>query len=539
MLQPPSNKKRVPTIGDPQGGIARPVASRRELRVVVMGVVVLIGIAMWWIRGLPGARGHEAIEPPSGAGVPAMLRPDLAAFPPLPEAAEIAAARADVERMLRAGEVPPLSLGLDGISLAWGERLLAEDSEHRRIPQRITVEDVLGDQVRSGQLVVISGRLDDLGNTAVAGREDAGYRWLTVALPQGQYLTALQPILDDQAALTINGQVQVLGRYLGRLPRPAVGGAGEVITPMMMARVVTPLAEDAGEHVGGIAGYQGQVIIPPNVYQDVDDERPLIESHPYYLTLGEVKSEMGTPEIVGERLDANREANAIHQNPSAYRGRPVDVRGVVWHAWEDEMVSADRPFDVRRVVRVLMYRRDIGPITENGKTVNKSVLRIFELAAITDQPLPKPGDFLVAQGRFMKWRSIPVDRHPGMERLMNNGRQSNRVYTMFIVSGPWRTEEPVTIDWTPVVVLLSVGVVAFAILVLWYIHRDRGAERRMKETVATLRQRRRALVHGQAPVDAEAKPAPESAAPEPAIPDSTPLESAQETPPPLEPPPDR
>jgi len=511
MLQPPSHKKRVPTIGDAQGGIAKPVASRRELRLVVFGVVVLIGIAMWWIRGLPASRGQESIEPPPAASIPAMLRPDLAAFPPLPEAAEVAAARTDVERMLRAGEVPPLSLGLDGISLAWGERLLVEDSERRRIPQRITVEDVLGDQVRPGQLVVITGRLDDIENAAVAGREDAGYRWLSVALPQGQYLTALQPIMDDQAALTINGQVQVMGRYLGRLLRPAVGGAGEDLLPMLMARVVTPLAEDKGDHVGGIAGYQGQVIIPPDLYRDVDDERPLIESHPYYLTLGQVKSEMGTPEIVGERLDANREANAIHQNPSAFRGRPVDVRGAVWHAWEDEMVTADRPFDVRRVVRVLIYRRDIGPITENGQILTKSVLRIFELAAITDQPLPKPGDFLIAQGRFMKWRSIPVDRHPGMERLMINGRQSNRVYTMFIVSGPWRIEAPIEIDWTPLVVLLSVGVVAFAIMVLWFINRDRGAEQQLKASVANLRRRRRELQSRPAvPADGSAPDAGEN-----------------------------
>jgi len=491
MLQPPSNKKRVPTIGDPQGGMAKPVATRRELRLIVFGGVILFGIALWWIRGLPSTSREAGIDPPPAASVQATPRPDLAAFPPLPDAAEVAAARADVERMMRAGEVPLLALGLDGICLAWGERLLADDGERRRIPQRITGEDFLGDQVHAGQLVVISGRLDDIGEAAVPGREDAGYRWLTVALPQGQYLTALQPVGEESGALTLNGQVQVLGRYLGRLPRPTANG--EELLPMLMARVVTPLAEDVGEHAGGIAGYQGQAVIPADLYRDVDDERPLIESHPYYLTLGQVKSEMGTPEIVSERVDANREANAIHQNPSAYRGRPVDVRGAVWHAWEDQMVTADRPFDVRRVVRVLMYRRDIGPITENGTTVAKSVLRIFELAAITDQPLPKPGDFLIAQGRFMKWRSIPVDRHPGMERLMTNGRQSNRVYTMFIVSGPWRIGEPIEVDWTPVVVLLSVGVVAFAILVLWFVHRDRGAERRMQASVANLRRQRREL----------------------------------------------
>lgn len=491
MLQPPTGDKRVPTLGDPQGGRPQSWATRKELRLLVLGLVGLLVMAMWWIRGVPQSPPDE-IERPEVVAVAAMPAPKLEAITDLPDAASIANARSEVERLVRSNEVPAVGFGLDALAMAWAERLLAEDAQRRRIPQRVTADELGTDQLRSGQLVVVAGRLADIRPAVVPGRDDAQYRWLSVAVGDAHYVVALQTMVEDAPELTLNAPVQVLGRYLGRVPTPTV--SGEHMVPTLAVRIATPVERAVGDEVrGGLAEYQGAVPIVEDLYRDVDDERPLVESHPYYLTLGRVKTEMGTPELIGEHIDANRMANAIHQDPAAFRGKPVEVRGAVWHAWEDNMVAADRPFDVRRVVRVLMYRRDIGPITEDGKTVTKSVLRIFELAAITDQPLPKPGDFVVASGRFMKWRAIPVDRHPGMERLLGTTRQSDRVYTMFIVAGPWRIEEPPQINWTPVVVVLSIGVVFFSAIVLWFINRDRGAEQRLKASVAALRRSRREL----------------------------------------------
>lgn len=510
MLQPPTGDKRVPTIGDPHGGRPKTLATRKELRLLVFGLVGLLGIAMWFFRGVPPPR-EELITSPTEAVVVPMARPALDRLADLPDAAAVANARTDIEAMVRAGEVPSVKFGLDAAAMAWAERLLAEDAQRRRIPQRITTEELVTDQIRPGQLVVLNGRLDSVRVVTMPGREETSYRWLSLAIEDGQYAVAFQRIDPEGVALTLNARVQVLGRYLGRVPMPT--DADDVMVPTIATSIVTPISTDMDNGRAGLAGYQGAVPLVDDLYRDVDDERPLVESHPYYLTLGRVKSEMGTPELVGPRLDANRLANAIHQDPAAYRGKPVEVRGAVWHAWEDAMVATDRPFDVRRVVRVLMYRRDIGPITENGKTVTKSVLRIFELAAITDQPLPQPGDFIIASGRFMKWRAIPSARHPGMENLLGSTRQSGNVYTMFIVAGPWRIEEPVEVDWTPLVVLLSAAGVAFAGMVLWFVNRDRGAEQRLKASVATLRRRRRELQSRPAAPADDSAPGPTEPAP--------------------------
>ncbi len=490
MLLPPTGDKRVPTIGDSQGGRPKPLATRKELRLLVFGLVGLLGMVVWFFRAPPPR--EALIASPTETTVQPMAMPDIDRLPELPDAAAVANARTDIEAMVRAGEVPSVKFGLDAPAVAWAERLLAEDAQRRRIPQRITTEELATEQIRPGQLVVLNARLHGVRMVSMPGRDDASYRWLSLALDDDQYAVALQVMTPDTVELTVNDRVHVLGRYLGQVPTPT--DVDEAMVPTLATSIVTPVTVEGGDNGRtGLAGYQGAVPLVDDLYRDVDDERPLVESHPYYLTLGRVKSEMGTPELAGPRLDANRLANAIHQDPAAYRGKPVVVRGAVWHAWEDAMVATDRPFDVRRVVRVLIYRRDIGPITEDGKTVTKSVLRIFELAAITDQPLPQPGEFIVASGRFMKWRAIPAARHPGMENLLGSMRQSGNVYTMFIVAGPWRIEEPVEINWTPLVVLLSIGGVLFAGMVLWFVNRDRGAEQRLKASVATLRRRRREL----------------------------------------------
>jgi hypothetical protein len=215
--------------------------------------------------------------------------------------------------------------------------------------------------------------------------------------------------------------------------------------------------------------------------------------------LGQVKVESGTPEVSANPLDANKIANDIHQDPNSYRGKLMRVHGVVYDSWEDRTVTLDRPYDIGRVVRVQLYRRDTGPITVDGVTSNKAVLRVYEIAAITDAPLPKTGEPIVAIGRFVKWRAIPVSNHPEMDRLLGVNRQSNKVYTLFMVTGPWEVEPIPTIDWTPVLVVLGTVGVLFSILILWYVNRDRGAERQMRDSVTALRRRRRELARRSDP----------------------------------------
>jgi hypothetical protein len=92
----------------------------------------------------------------------------------------------------------------------------------------------------------------------------------------------------------------------------------------------------------------------------------------------------------------------------------------------------------------------------------------------------------------VKWRAIPVNTHPEMDRLLGVNRHSNRVYTLFMVTGPWEVEPVPVLDWTPILIVLGIGGLLFSILILWYVNRDRGAEQKLRDSVTALRKLRRA-----------------------------------------------
>lgn len=492
MLQPPTGEKTVPVIGDPHGGTKKPIASRRELRLLVLGFIALAYVATFIYQGRE--RHPKGVVPaPTPEVVAAMVPADLSAMPPLPDAAAIAAARTDVAAMIRERQVPSIGLGVDGSALAWAEQVAAEDRAAHRVPQRLSVDEIIHSDMRLGQLVIVKGRLEATAAAPIIGREAPdGYEWMSLALEDQQYILVLAKEDLDRPELILNSRVQMLGRYWGRTLAPTANG--EQPMHCFQARVVVPLPES--DPSAGIAkAFQGQVQIPNNLFEHVDDELPLVETQPYYVTLGQVKREAGTPELLGKTIDANATANLIHQDPAAYRGKLMTVIGVVYDAWEDRAIPTDRPYDIPRVVRVLIYRRDIGDIEENGKIQTKSVLRVYEMAAITDQPLPKPGEFIGATGRFVKWRAIPVDKHPSMDQLLGVKRHSNKVYTMFLVTGAWHTVVVQRIDWTPILIILGVLGGGFTLLILWVVNRDRGAERRLHASVTALRKQRRSLKH--------------------------------------------
>jgi hypothetical protein len=495
--------KRVPTLGG-KSAKATPVASRKELRVVFFGVLAILAVLAWRLVGKPSIEGGALGEVQAEAPIAPMRPPHLAMMPGLPAPTEVDAQRAAVAAMLAAGEQPSLLTGLDATVMAWGEALNAADRERPPLPQRVSAEDFARRRARVGSALIVTGRLDDLA--------DAGgsRRWLSLALDEGQYALALAPA--DGPELIINERVAVVGRFLGRLDAPVEGGAQEA--PLILARTVSILRAEADVAVPeGMREFYGALRLPDDLYASVDDELPLVETRAYYYTVGRVKTEGATPEAYAGAVDANLKANDIHQRPDEFRGRPCVVRGVVYHAWEDEQIAADQPFDVRRVARILIFKRDIGPITENGVTSTKSVLRLFELAVVGDQPLPRPGEYIEATGRFVKWRAITVDRAnaAGPDGLLG---RSGKAYSMFFVVPSYRPLVIERVDWMPVKIALSILAGLIFIAMIAYIHRDHGAERRMRDSVLLLRQTRRRAV-GQRPPQPPAPAAPPPAEPPP------------------------
>ena len=475
--------KRVPTLGSGTGVPAPSIASRKELRLILLGLLAVVGVALSQGRGCSTAPGSAMVPE---ATLQPMQAPVLAGLPALPAPVAVDEQRAMIIEMLRDGHQPSLLTGLDAAILAWAEALEVHDAAQPPLPQRVVAEDFGRHLVQPGQALLTSGRLEDIAPAAVDGGA-GGWRWLSLALADGQYALALA---RDDGELVLNQQIDVVGRFLGRLDAPTEQGSQEM--PLIAARQVTKARVNRGDDIPeGMRDFYGPLRLPDDLYGDVDDERPLIETRAYYFTVGQVKTEGASPELYAAGFDANRIANDIHQRPDEFRGRIGTVRGVVYHAWEDGQIAADQPFDVRRVARVLLFKRDIGPITEDGVTRTKSVLRLFEIAVVGDQPLPRAGDYVEATGRFIKWRAIKVDRDRQEDRATNFAGGAGKVYSMFFVVPSYRSVEVQTVNWMPVKIVISVLAGLFFIGMLAYLHRDRGAERRMRQSVALLRETRR------------------------------------------------
>ena len=482
--------KRVPVIGTVKGVKAPSIASRKELRLVFLGMLAVLAVAVWQIQGRSAKVAGDGEVTPVGA-LTAMRAPQLGEVPILPSPESVAEQRPSIADLLREGHQPSLLTGVDAGIMAWIEALEVGDRAIPPLTQRVSAEDFGRGLVQAGRPLLVSGRLDDLSPAAVEGG-GGGWRWLSLALAEGQY--ALVLVRDDGGEFVLNQRIDVVGRYLGRIETAVAGAMQE--TPLIAARTVTAARVSTADAIPeGMREFYGPLRLPDDLYRDVDDELPLIETRAYYYTVGQVKSEGATPHLYADAIDANRRANEIHQRPDEFRGQVGSVNGMVYHAWEDEQIAADKPFDVHRVGRILLYKRDIGPITENGVTKTKSVLRLFELAVVGDQPLPAVGEYVEATGRFVKWRSIKADRTQPGDRTHIFAGGASKVYSMFFVVPSYRQRVVERVDWMPVKITLTVCAGILFVTMLIYLHRDRGAERRMRDSVALLRETRRKVGH--------------------------------------------
>ena len=209
-----------------------------------------------------------------------------------------------------------------------------------------------------------------------------------------------------------------------------------VQVPLIAARIADkPAVQRAVENPYVM---RGEWRLPADLYQNVDDDLLVVETRPYYFTLGQVLLDRTTPEMLKDIGSANLQGSAIHREPAKYRGQPYTIRGHVFHAWEDTGVAHDQPFGVTRVVRIIMWSEDWGDWDVNVggeiKTKRKLILRAFELAAITHQPLPLPGEVITASGRFLRLRSMEVPSNLERDRRSGVQRHSDRAHTFLFVT---------------------------------------------------------------------------------------------------------
>jgi len=458
----------------------------REWRSLIMLPIAVVAVVMcveWFTsysRGL-GDAAKAPVDPP--LTLAAMATPDLPRAAELPSAASVAAMVPDVSLDLLNRRSVRRSEALDLSTLAWAEYLLQQDRELPPVPQRLDLRDLVLDEAQAGIPCLVNGTIDDI-RTAEDG---TGWSTAVLALGEGQYAAAVA--MPGTPGLVVGQKSVLVGRYLGLTQLPSATGA--VTLPLLAVRAAAEIQE------GGILEnpyvQNGPWAMPDGIFTDIDDERTVLETRPYYYALGQARFDLGNqPEAP---LNGNALANDIHQRPDEFRGKRVTVTGFVYRAWLDEDAAIDKPFGIQRVVRVLFWSRDFGPLTQtvNGKpkTENMRVIRLFEAALPGDAPLPTVGTNIAITGRFLKWRAIPVQVDRAKDLANDVQRSSDRVYTLMVVGTALKEVSPlrrVGFSWLGVV--FGAGVVGTVVFFWWVGRRERASIDAVQLKVRALRENR-------------------------------------------------
>jgi hypothetical protein len=322
---------------------------------------------------------------------------------------------------------------------------------------------------------------------------DRAWQRLLVALPGEQYVQVLAG--PDSRELPVGADIQLVGRSLGWSTLPTPGASAAALRlPLVLGRTVTRAARSEQE----ASEYQGIVRLPPDLYQGLSDERLTVELRPYYYLLGQVAADRGLDlGFYANAPDGNNRAGEIHANPEPFRGQPFRVTGYVYRAWEDPDVARDQPWGIKRVVRVLMWHRDFGAVTEivNGKPqIRTQILRLYELAMITDQPLPQRMDKITAGGRFLKFHAIPVRNDRERDRMLGIERQSDRCYTYLFTTLGYEVVPPPPLYELGPWAYISTGLfTALALLVFFMTRKDNAAAEAIGPRVRAMRAHRHQL----------------------------------------------
>lgn len=405
-------------------GIAMPVKRSRTdavrgiglnklLTLVIGGLIVALGFwaAAWKLYSFSISIATPDLPEVLVDAGPLMPRPDLTGAAALPATADLDAAEAEARSLLASGSrLPGWIDSCEPLALAWA-RIAPFAS-----PVSVGAWELGHGRLDLGTAVRVHGQV--AGQDAAEG---SSWRRAVLEVERGRFVQVLLP-----GNASTENRIVVEGFFLGAEHLPAMP-AGTAI-PVIIARSVSArLPVPALDEVR--APQQWPAIAADQRWSEIDDHALVDDPTPIRSML----SIVGRDPEEGNAVLLNQIAGSVYADPGQSRGRPVRVTGTVLRAWEDQRIEISPASDHQRVVRVLMHHRDVGPITEKGpdgktRLARTSVLRLYELAYLSDEPLPTPGQELLAQGRFLRLVARPIQPRP--DRV----ESGDRAYSLLVVA---------------------------------------------------------------------------------------------------------
>lgn len=388
---------------------------QKVLTLTLGGLVVAVGFvaAAWELYSFSVTIAVPDLPNVVVAAPAPMGQPDLSTAPPLPDAADLEAAAGQARELLAAGgPLPVWADGCDPVALAWAAAAPAAPA------RRVGAWELYRGKLMPGTPVRLRGEFT--GEALPSGT--GPWRRAALGIDAGAVVEVLVPAVGELPA-----RAEIEGIFLGRDPLPFADGSKSVA--VVAARsVARDLSAPVPSELPAARDWPALAADPR--WQAIDDHSMVDDAAPYYAMLGIIAADAAVAEAPPL---LNAVAGSVYDDAPTHRGRPVQVVGTVIRAWEDPLVAVDHPAGIKRVVRVLMHHRDAGPVTEmgpDGKTriARMNVLRLYELALISDGPLPTPGQELLGQGRFLRLVARPIIPRP------NHVEAGDRAYAMLVVA---------------------------------------------------------------------------------------------------------
>lgn len=406
---------------------------------IALGVATLLWAATGWRPVLPEFQSAAPSLKPWSA---TMSRPDLGPWEALPSAS-LAALRPSAERFVDTALSAPF-VQLDPLALTYAVSAIEADQKNPSVPVRIPPQEMAAGRTKTGSQILVSGEVCETAPAAL------GEHIWTRAILKCDGQVYLHLLVRPGLELSVGSSVYCTGRFLGVFP---LGKAPAVPTLAIRA------AHETKDRRGIIAVQSRYERFSPNpeLIKSVNDLAADLEYEAYYQLLGQAVLDASSADVYANPASANELANELHYNGSQHRGQMMTVEGKIYGAWEDSMVAIDRPYGVERVFRLWLVRFDKG-------------LWLYEVAAVVDRDavLPKEGDSAKAVGRFLKNQAYKVNIDRIRDRENEVVRQSDSVYSKFIVSnGVKITPAPVVApppEILPIWLRISLGVIACSLL---------------------------------------------------------------------------